>query len=212
MRDVKGWLWPDADTVTPAVVLREIVRLPQYLAHVPASRRQVCVQAGGNAGIYAVALAKHFATIHTVEPEPENYACLVENIKRSKGRIVARRAAFGNQPGFAESWRATMEQNNYGASRLRLAPPSAAATVPVLRLDDEFDAVDFLLLDVEGWEQPALEGAAGLIEKSRPVIAIEQKGLGEPLGWPDAHTAAWLKGHSYRLAAQIGNDQVWTPF
>jgi hypothetical protein len=43
-----------------------------------------------------------------------------------------------------------------------------------LRLDSlRLDRIDFIKLDVEGMEIEALEGAAGSIERCRPILTIE---------------------------------------
>ena len=46
--------------------------------------------------------------------------------------------------------------------------------VPLSRLDDfGLERVDFLKLDVEGFESQVLEGAAATIERCRPVMYVE---------------------------------------
>lgn len=214
MKMIDGFCWPDGDTVTPRVVLAEIRRLPQYLALVPKERRRVCVQAGGNVGVYPVALSKHFEQVFTFEPDPENWECLRHNT-RGRPNVLGVRAAVGCQTGRVTTWRTAREAGNYGATRVRWS--DGADSAPCLRLGDELKAcdqqVDFLMLDVEGYEQPALEGAERLIALSHPVISVELKGLGAPLGWPDEHTKTWLEARGYSQVAQIGNDKVfaWTP-
>lgn len=45
--------------------------------------------------------------------------------------------------------------------------------VRACRLDDVVDdRVDFIKLDLEGWELPALEGSVGLVSKYHPKLAI----------------------------------------
>lgn len=215
MKEIGGFYWPDGDTVTPAVVLREVERLPLYLKHVEPDRRRVCVQAGGNVGVYARMLREKFGEVFTFEPDPENHRCLRLNNKDTKRLYYPSYGALGNISGRVSTWRSKREANNYGATQVR--PSAATDSAPIIILDDFLKGcrqmVDFIMLDVEGWEQPALEGAAKIIEVARPTIALELKGLGAPHGWPDYYTRDWLHQRGYRKVERIGNDDifVWTP-
>ncbi len=55
-------------------------------------------------------------------------------------------------------------------------PPEAKASsggaTPIVRLDDVLDEVTFIKMDLEGFEQRALKGAARLIRECRPRMAI----------------------------------------
>lgn len=212
MKEIGGFFWPDKDTVTPDVVLREVERLPLYLQHVNGPKR-VCVQAGGNVGVYAQKLANHFEQVFTFEPDPDNFECLRANNQRND--VFAFYGALGNQEGTVTTWRTGKESRNYGATQVRLGNAPYAAPIVVLDkvLQGCATMVDFMLLDVEGWEQPALEGSEEIIRLSHPVIALELKGLGEPHGWPDSYTRNWLHEREYRKVERIGNDDVfiWTP-
>jgi len=202
-----AFFWPEHDTITPGVVLNEVRRLPLYLAHVEPARRQVCVQAGGNVGVYATALAAEFRRVITVEPDPQNWECLCLNVPPG---VEAHHACLGAVPqaGGWLTYRPAHETHNYGATCVCPGP----AGVPMLTIDGwSLPQLDFLLLDIEGYEQAALEGAAETIARCRPTIAIELKGLGRPHGWPDAMTHEWLRAQRYQQAATIGRDFIYTP-
>ncbi len=206
MKIFEDYFWPDADTITPAVVLNEVKRLPLYLAHVPG--RACCVQAGGNVGVYANALAREFAQVITVEPDPENWECLRRNV--TTPHVQAHHACLGDAPaGGWETYRPEHETHNFGATCVR---PASAGGVPMLAVDGwDLEKLDFLMLDIEGYEQSALEGAVATIQRCRPVIALELKGLGQKHGWPDDMTHAWLVAQGYRQAATLGRDFIYTP-
>lgn len=199
-----NYYWPDADERTAVAVLREVQRLPSYLKHVKSFR--TCIQAGGNVGVYAQWLARHFQTVITVEPDPENWQCLQRNC--TAPNIVAHHAALGHQPGFVQTFRPPSESTNYGATMVK----SAVFGAPVKIIDDmQLGSLDFLLLDVEGYETPAILGATATIERCRPIVAIEAKGLGAAHGWPDAMAHDWLTARGYKLAESIGRDNIYTP-
>jgi FkbM family methyltransferase len=203
MKEHDGYYWPDADTIA-ATVIKEVQRLPLYLSHVPANRRALCVQAGGNVGVYADKLAGIFGQVWTFEPDPENFACLNRNLAAS--RVIYRHAALLNHNRTVTTERTEREANNYAASFVT----EQAGGVPGVRIDDlRLPALDLLLLDTEGSEQMALEGAAQTIMRYSPVIAVELKGLGARYGVTDSQTEAWLAAFGYARVAEIGRDKVY---
>lgn len=206
MKLFAGYHWPDNDVRTPPIVMEEIKRLPRYLAHV--SRRRTCLQAGGNVGVYANALAAEFEQVVTVEPDPENWQCLQHNLLPGVQSHHACLGAMYTPAGWG-TYRPERETTNYGATCVR---STTEGGVPMFTIDSwQFQDLDFLMLDIEGYEQPALEGAVQTLARCRPVIAVELKGLGAPHGWPDAMTHDWLRAHGYQQAVTIGRDYIYLP-
>jgi hypothetical protein len=70
--------------------------------------------------------------------------------------------------------------------------------------------VDFIQLDIEGFELRALKGAAETITRSHPVIMVEQKGLGERIGDTDTEVVAWLERMGYCARGVINNDHWYS--
>jgi FkbM family methyltransferase len=100
-------------------------------------------------------------TVMAFEPNPEAYECLAHNCPK----------ASCYQFGLSDhSGSAGIEQNpNKGASRL-----IKGGSVKLITLDSfRLPRLDFLKLDVEGWELKALHGAEGSIDTHRPVMWIE---------------------------------------
>lgn len=198
-----GWWWPADDAHAVRVVPQEVKRLPGYLAHVKG--RCVCVQAGGNVGVYPEALAPEFETVLTFEPDPVNWRCLELNAKATNVRRypyalsdVQHRVAMQRPDGEARNGGAVAVAQREGPG---LAMPLDAF---------ELDALDFLFLDVEGYEYPALLGARKHIDRFRPVVSLELKGLGVKYGWPDALCGAFLAGFGYHRVDAIGRDVIFS--
>ena len=204
MKSFGNYYWPDEDEKTAPAVLGEVKRLPQYLKHVKAFR--TCIQAGGNCGIYAQALSPSFQTVITAEPDPLNWECLRQNV--TAGNVIAHHAALGDEPGFMQTFRPTTETKNFGATMVR----KAETGVPTLIIDDAgLNSVDFIMLDIEGFELPALRGAEQTIMRCRPVIAVEIKGLGKIHGFTNDMLHSWLESLGYSMAEAIGRDRIYTP-
>lgn len=71
--------------------------------------------------------------------------------------------------------------------------------------------VDFLKLDLEGYELNALHGAKETIEGSRPAILVEQNGLCARYGYTVDDLERWLVAAGYTETAAFGVDHLWLP-
>lgn len=198
-----GLCWPAGDVHTPDIVMSEVRRLPRYLDHV--KERGTVIQAGGNVGAYALALAASFQQVVVVEPHPENWHCLQQNLA-AHPRITAHHAALGD--GSVPRLGVALPQGEHGNYGATITCPGD--TVPVLRVDDlASGAVDFLLLDIEGDEPLALAGAQAVLARDKPVLSLEMKGLARRHGMTDEALAALIQAMGYIEAAPIGRDRLW---
>lgn len=205
-QDENGWWWPAEDRQVSRITPREVLRIPLYMAHVPKDRRVVCIQAGGNSGMFAKALSPFFREVRTFEPDPINYECLRRNIGNSPG-IQYRNSALSNDTVPVETFFPAKEVGNFGAIQVR-----HGGKIPSVLIDnlDLLDGLDLLMLDVEGYEHKALLGAEKTVRMWRPTIAVELKGLGVPYGYPDEDTRELLRSWGYEKVNLIGRDEVWT--
>ena len=200
-----GWWWPSDDRDARRVIVRDANdAVAGLLKHVEG--RTCIIQAGGNVGVYPVALADHFRRVITFEPDPINAQCLWRNIEArdSLKRIDARQAALGEEIGSCAM--VEVEVGNCGAHRI----DPERGNIVVLPIDAlDLIACDAIWLDIEGFEHAALKGARATIERFSPVIAFEDKGLDRAYGVPPGETAAWLKGLGYSQIDKLGNDKVF---
>lgn len=166
-----GWIWPKADNVAFQHIRMYLPLLKTVARY--SEKRRVCVQAGGNAGMYPATLAEYYDQVITFEPDDLNFYCLTENCKKFKN-IEAHKAIVGNSdchvglehlPG----WDGDNFCVNTGSIKV-----SGEGPIPQMRIDDlSLKALDFLQLDVEGYELNALRGAEKTIDKFSPVIMLE---------------------------------------
>jgi FkbM family methyltransferase len=172
-----GLMWPKADDAA-------FPHIKMYLPLIKLAARQcrqhrTAIQAGGNAGMYPVALAGFFDSVLTFEPESLNYECLVYNCRKFK-HVKPMRAILGDSDesvGLEE--RAGLMDGelcvNSGAFRV-----SGEGDIPQVRIDDlGIDDLDFIQLDVEGYELKVLEGAKETIDRCSPVIMVERVDHGD---------------------------------
>jgi FkbM family methyltransferase len=193
-----GWWWPRSDKRARHIIPREArENIPRFLKHVPG--RDVIIQAGGNVGVYPLALADHFQVVATFEPDPLNHLCLTRNLQArdALSRVEAAECALGTVS--AKGRMLEFEPGNCGAHKVQVGHGDVVVTA----LDDiAWPKCDAIWLDIEGNELAALRGAEKLIERFSPVIAFEDKGLG-------VSPCVWLEARGYQQIDRIDNDRVF---
>jgi FkbM family methyltransferase len=189
MIKIDGLWWPDTDKRGQPAIVRECKEaVPVVMSLVP--HKGVCVQAGGNVGAYPLALAGHFERVVTFEPDRDNLACLRKNVTASNVSVF--HAALGKAEGRCSV--AMVEPDNCGAHKVIRGDDTDMMTIDGLGLD----ACDLIWLDIEGHEAQAIEGAKVTIERFKPIIVLEEKGLGPKASPP-----------GYSVAGRIGNDTIY---
>lgn len=198
-----GMIWPADDVHCKRVVFKMANDLKLALQHTP--QKRVVVQAGGNCGAWPVELAKHFTTVYTFEPHPVNFAALAINTA-SLPNVVKMQAALGYEPGLVHMELPDHEANNAGAYRV-----AKGGMVPVLALDAlHLPVVDLLYLDIEGFEWQAIRGALKTIDRCKPTVAVEDKGLSEQYGTPMGYIEKKMDElFGYAPVAKVHRDVIF---
>ncbi|WP_426955477.1 FkbM family methyltransferase [Muricoccus radiodurans] len=139
----------------------------------------VFVDAGANVGTYALPAARLVGPsghVIAFEAHPRTFGFLARNVAANDVPwVTALNRALGEAPGEIEM---DFEAANPGETHVRAdAAPGGGARVPMTTLDVAMDElglgrIDYLKIDVEGFELPVLRGARGIIAAS-PGIAIQ---------------------------------------
>ena len=195
-----GWYVPAADQVAFNIIMREVNDLKEMLPLCKQKRR--VIQAGGNVGIWPMELSKHFENVVTFEPDPLNFEALEANVF-SRMNIKFYHAALGDKIGCGSMDH--VDPKNIGAHQIQEGSDFEIKTIDNFGFDD----VDFIQLDVEGYEHLAILGGIETIKRCSPVICLELKGIGKRYGYPDEDTIALLESIGYTIRARIHRDIVF---
>ena len=147
--------------------------------------------------MFAQYLSEWFGKVVTFEPVAENLACMVDNVRAKNVGIVPCALSDRFEMGAIER-----VDGNPGAGRFVAGKTVFAHPLDNMGLVD----VDFIQLDVEGYELRALKGAETTIRLSWPVIMVELKGLGGRIGDSDQSVRDWLVGLGYRKGGDVNKD------
>ena len=201
------WLWPTYDTK----LLSAFDRVEDLSLVLPmVKKRRVAIQAGGACGVWPYFLSQYFDMVYTLEPEETNYLCLEQNCNDSNISFIM--AALGRQPGWCTLKNNPGEAKNCGTWYLN---PGQVGDIPVMTIDGlRLNEVDFICLDVEGYERYALEGAADTIRRCRPWIMFEAKPLPHLNKLKTSASSAkdyLIKEFGYKYVEKIAWDLVLRP-
>lgn len=194
-----GLWWPDFEEAPQSGLVRMFKRVTDcdvVAAH--ARTKGVAVQAGGHCGLWARQLAKTFALVHTFEPVPEMFACLMRNTIYVQN-ILLHNTALG-----AEQAMVKIAPRSGGKSKV--LESSSSSDIEQVTIDSlNLPRCDLIYLDIERYELEALAGAKETIAHFRPVIALEV------LDGEQDRITQWMNTNKYTFSKQIHSDWIFTP-
>lgn len=159
------------------------------------ARGFVFVDVGAHIGsVCAGVLAVSSTTkVVAVEAIPQK----ADHLRTKFQRVVVHQCAVGEGTGEVSFF---VDRKLSGCSSLAEAPGALRIDVPLRRLDDLVQHADCIKMDIEGAELGALRGAAGLVDRSRPLVMFESApGAGERLGYPLGAMFDWWAQADYQL-------------
>jgi FkbM family methyltransferase len=169
--------------------------------------KSIAVQAGGAMGMWAKRMSQLFAQVYTFEPNPQSAYCCSFNCPEENVHVY--NAALGCERQFVKVGTPGNEIN-YGANHV-----IGAGAVPTIVLDDwNFQVLNLLMLDIEGYELFALTGAIETIKRCRPVIVLEDKGCSREYGYHKGKVETFLKSNAgYETHSRFhgGRDVILIP-
>jgi FkbM family methyltransferase len=134
------------------------------------------VDAGANKGAYTYFLARLARRVFAFEPNPKMFKILRRSMAKN---VTASPAALSDRPGSAvlripRTRRGGYSNQGGSLSSAKISEDYGSVTVETKRLDDvDLGDVGFIKIDVEGFEQEVIDGAAATIRRCRPTMLIE---------------------------------------
>lgn len=171
---------------------------------------RLAIDGGAHVGTWTVALAKRFNRVIAFEPAPDTYDCLVENTA-GYSNVETVWAALGAENTFCNVNEDPTRFGNTGARTVEVAP--LGGEVQMVTLDSQLmvSDLDFLKLDLEGFESEAIRGAEQLLSFQRPVVLMECKSFSPPrFGGPE-RAVRLLVDLGYTEVGGVRNDKVFLP-
>ncbi|MEQ1850960.1 MAG: FkbM family methyltransferase [Chthoniobacteraceae bacterium] len=196
----------------------ELAMIRKYVADAT-----VVFDVGANVGVWTVIMSRKNsrAQVHAFEPNPETFALLERNVGENKCANVTL-----NRTAVSDTEKQLTFQVPEGVSIYGRVAPAVEGVdkegrflhtnsfiVPSVRLDDycrahRIESIDFLKIDVEGYELPALKGLESLL-KARRIKAIYMETMKENhdmMGSNFSELLSYVSDCGYRFFSLADND------
>ncbi len=192
----------------------QYLKLEAAMNHQPKDRRDVALDIGAHVGLWAMWMVYLFDHVHAFEPVPLFNEILPYNVDMQ--RCTLHTVAVGEKAGTI-AMKVPLEST--GASHV--ADDRSAVNekfdgetdtwhgIPVITIDSlEFEAVDFIKIDVEGWEPKVLRGGEETIRHCKPNIIVECKGNDTAYGEAKNAAIDLLKSWGMRQRQVLAGDFI----
>lgn len=135
------------------------------------------IDIGAHVGMWTRVLARCFNIVTCFEPNPECEECFWANNPWQKcddhSQIVLKQVALGATAG---KTKINTQQQSQSTGWTRVDPENGDVEVEIATLDSfNLEWVDFVKIDVEGWEHNVVKGAHETLAKWKPLVIVEQK-------------------------------------
>jgi FkbM family methyltransferase len=167
----------------------------------------VFVDIGANLGYFttlAASVVGPTGSVIAFEPEPGNFQRLQANIAENAFKNVEpRQCALSDSPGNLTLYCDPINWGNPSLVKANVPPGTSSVEVPVSTLDAQLaeqERVDFIKMDVQGFEARVLDGARAMLARHRPTILTEfwPDGLRNAGSNPEHHLAD-MQALGYRI-------------
>jgi FkbM family methyltransferase len=135
---------------------------------------------GANIGCTSLLFSDLAHKVYSFEPSPSTHRWLVENVQRAKlNNVETINLGLGKDAGSFELTFAPNNRSGGFVSNLTSASEGhQVEKITIARGDDfmrehQIAKVDFIKIDVEGFEQSVIEGLAATIARDQPIVALE---------------------------------------
>lgn len=211
MKFVHGIAIPDSDThferviTTPMFEGKGTYQYKKIEAALQCVRkRRVALDIGGHVGTWSRVLGRRFERVDAFEPLAQHRECFKHNLADYRN-VNLFPHAVSNEVG---SLSIHYVGDNTGHSHVGVGEEVRAISIDSVYESDT--DVDFIKIDVEGYELPVIQGAEALIKRCRPVMVVEQKPHknAERYGWGQHDAVSLLKSWGMVELTVMAGDHI----
>ena len=209
---IYGWWLPEEDQHFEGYFSKSIqvgdkrLYQPQHIDrcfHHIKNRKHTAIDVGGHCGFWSFYLGGNFKKVYAFEPVEIFRECFKKNIPH--GNVELLPVALGNENGFVSM---NVELENTGATHVS-SNTNDLDKVELKKLDDyELTDVDFIKIDVEGYENQVILGAKETLLRNKPIIIVEQKGFSDRFNETQFEAVDTLKSYGAKVIDQVVKDYI----
>ena len=153
-----------------------------------------CLDIGSNVGMWTRELANRFENVYCFEPNPSFIECFRKNIHEHNVTLF--------EVGLSD------REHTASQDATSTILSNTAGDIQCRTLDSyKFDNIDFIKIDVDGFELQLLNGAIDTLTRNTPVINIEMKNKKRP--GIVSKCAEIMTVLGYSCQSRVKSDEVW---
>lgn len=140
----------------------------------------VVIDVGANIGCTSILFGELANQVISFEPSPTTFNLLQQNIKQSGlENITLLNSALGSNPGVSEiTYAESNRSGGFISNKTTITTGHVTEQIEIEKLDNiihdlNISKLDFMKIDVEGFEKEVIEGARDTINKFQPIIVLE---------------------------------------
>ena len=166
-------------------------------------KKNSAIDIGAHCGFWSFFLGLSFKNVFSFEPVEIFRECFIKNIPHQNVKLIP--IALGNENSFVSM---NVELENTGATHVS-NKTSDSNKVELKKLDDyEYSNIDFIKIDVEGYENQVVLGAKETLIRNKPIIIVEQKGYSGRFNQGQFEAVETLKSYGAKVIDQVVNDYI----
>ena len=180
MYQAHGWWFADQDTHFAHMIDKNIKKGGPATYQEPVRRKSLgyvnkfglAVDIGANVGLWSRDLAQRFDRVIAIEPVLDFTKCLEKNVQTHNVEVWP--IALGTEDTTIDM---VITEGNTGHSHIN-QDTIGTGKVQMKRLDSlgyNFDRIDYVKIDCEGYEMQILQGGEETIKHHKPIMVVEQK-------------------------------------
>ena len=167
------------------------------------NRKNTAIDIGGHCGFWSFYLGINFKKVYAFEPVNIFQECFKKNIPHKNVELIP--IALGNDNKFISM---NIEMKNSGATHIS-NEIDENNKMELKKLDDyEFINIDFIKIDVEGFENQVVLGAKETLIRNKPIIIVEQKGFSNKYDEKQFEAIDTLKSYGAKVIDQVVKDYI----
>lgn len=154
----------------------EMVKLFRSLA----DNSETILDIGANIGCTAILFGELSNKVYAFEPSQSTFAFLEKNISRSgRKNVFLQNIGLGAEPGeFTLTFSPTNRAGGFVSNQTQASVGHTVEKIAIRQLDEVVNSlnlqqIDFIKIDVEGFEGHVLRGAKQTLLSNRPVVVME---------------------------------------
>jgi len=210
MKLVKGWWLPDDDTHFENYITDggyQTIHRTSILNYIKQFKSELnnVIDVGSHVGFWSKEFTELFKHVYAFEPMNEVRECYIKNIVKDNYTLYP--YGLGS---VEKKVKIQYEPNESGNTFIT---PSGNREIEVYPLDRfEFNKIDYIKIDAEGYEIEVCKGAIKLIERDKPFIHIEmKKKVMNKVGLTQNTIYDFFESINYKQVLAVKSEVVYAP-